>query len=453
MYKGHPSLPDDFRVSEYVQIGELHPLVFSNWREECRSWKETAYLSTNISTEMPLLHVKGPDAVKLLSDMCVNNITATKIGAAKHGIACAPTGNIMSEGVILRFSKDHFGCYAMQPVVTYMANSGKYDVEPIEFREYDYIYQVGGPKSLEILEQATEEDLHDIDFMRFRNVTIAGHEVRVIRMGMAGSLGYEVHGTLEDDPNLEVYDRIWRVGAPMGLRKLGYTAYSYDHAENGFPQSAMHYLFAWMDWSEMYDQIKLGKVAGAPGRPDMFPLGGSYVDETGRNYQDYYCNPFETNQSRSIHWGHDFLGKEALLKIKNAPHRIATTLTWDVEDIVDITRSLYEDDEEPYKEIVYPLAYPLEGICGTAQYKVLDAEGNLVGRACLPEYSITYRKLFSFACVDEWLTKKGTELTLVWGGPGERRKDVRVRVDRYPLLDLPRNEAIDVEDIPHFQKA
>lgn len=452
--RSHPALPDDPRAIEFVHvISAAHPLVFSNWREECRSWKETAYLSTNISTECPLLHVKGPDAVKLLSDMCVNNIPATKIGTAKHAIACSPAGNIMSEGMLLRFAEDDFGCYGLNPVVTYLANSGKYDVEPIEFREYDYIYQVGGPLSLQILEQAAEEDLHDIGFMRFRNATIAGHEVRILRMGMAGTLGYEVHGLLEDDPDLEVYQRIWEVGAPMGLRKLGYTSYTYDHAENGFPQSGIHYLNAWMDWPEMYEQLKAGKIAGgAPIAIEYLPLNGSYASRDGIKHEDYYCNPFETGQAHSINWKHDFMGKEALLALKEGPHRVPATLTWDVEDVLDITRSLYETDAEPYKDLVYPLAFPLEGICGTSQYQVLDAEGNLVGRACLPEYSITYRKLFSFAVVNEDAAVQGNEFTLVWGNLDDRKKNVRVRVDRYPLLDMERNENVDVETIPHFQK-
>ena len=99
-----------------------------------------------------MLVVKGPDAEKLMNENCVNNMANMKIGAAKHAIMCAENGNIVAEGLALRFAEDEYGCYALQPLIIYLSTCGKYDVEPIEYKEYDFNFQVAGPKSLEILE-------------------------------------------------------------------------------------------------------------------------------------------------------------------------------------------------------------------------------------------------------------------------------------------------------------
>lgn len=445
----NPSLPEDPRVMHYTQLSNLHPAVFSSWREECRSWKETAYISTNISVEMPMLVVKGPDAEKLMNENCVNNMANMKIGAAKHAIMCAENGNIVADGLALRFAEDEYGCYALQPLIIYLSTCGKYDVEPIEYKEYDFNFQVAGPKSLEILEQACEEDLHDIKFMRFRNATIAGHTVRILRIGMAGTLGYEVHGLLEYAH--EVYDKIYQVGEPLRLKKLGYISYSYDHAENGFPQSGMHFMFAWKDHKDLWASMANIESGGAMG-PDTLPVNGSLVSPDRDNLADCYRNPVELGWANHISWNHDFVGKEALKALVDGPHRVTATLTWNTEDIFDIQASFYQMEEEPYKEIILPLAFPYDGLCGCQQNQVLDENGTLIGKASFPEYSITYRKLFSLAVIDENCNIFGKELTLVWGGPNDRKKHVRVTVDRYPLLIAERNENIDVESIPHYQK-
>ena len=73
------------------------------------------------------------------------------------------------------------------------------------------------------MEAATGEDLHDIQFMRFRNTAINGKNIRIIRMGMAGSLAYELHGHIADTK--EIYDAIYQVGLPFGIRRLGWHTY------------------------------------------------------------------------------------------------------------------------------------------------------------------------------------------------------------------------------------
>lgn len=442
----HPALPDDPRVMQYVKIGCLHPTVFSNWREECRSWKESAYLSANISTEMPMLTVRGKDATKLLSENCVNNIEGMKVGTAKHAILCSKNGNIVADGMLLKLGEDSYGCYALQPLIMHLANCGRYDVEPIEYREDDFIFQVAGPKSLEILEQTCEEELRDIGFMRFRTAKICGCKVRVIRMGMAGTLGYEVQGPIEHAHS--IYNRIYECGLPYGIKKLGYTSYSYDHAENGFPQGGIHFMFAWKEHDELWNQMSSVQTGGAMG-PDALPVNGSMVEEGRDNLTDCYRNPIELGWGKQINWDHEFVGKKALAKLRDGRHRETATLAWNVEDVMDIQASFY-GEEEPYKEIVYPLSFPLDGLCGSQQNKVLDEKGNLVGKASFPEYSISYRKLFSLAVIDSEVNVQGKELALIWGGPGDRKKKVRVTVDRYPLLDQMRNEHDSLEDKPHL---
>ena len=82
---------------------------------------------------------------------------------------------------------------------------------------------MAGPRSLEILEKASGDDLHDIKFFHHRVSRIAGKEVRIFRMGMAGTLAYEVHGNIDDAH--DVYKAIFGAGKEYGMKKMGQQAY------------------------------------------------------------------------------------------------------------------------------------------------------------------------------------------------------------------------------------
>lgn len=67
------------------QIGAyVYPVVapeFSNWRDEQKAWRETAVLFDQ-SHHMVDLFIKGPDALKLISDTAVNSMNGFVVDKA-----------------------------------------------------------------------------------------------------------------------------------------------------------------------------------------------------------------------------------------------------------------------------------------------------------------------------------------------------------------------------------
>lgn len=55
-----------------------------------------------------------------------------------------------------------------------------------------------------------------------------------MRLGMAGTLAYELHGATADGP--EVYDAVVRAGKPHEIERLGWQTFQVNHVEGGFPQ-------------------------------------------------------------------------------------------------------------------------------------------------------------------------------------------------------------------------
>ena len=126
-----------------------------------------------------------------------------------------------------------------------------------------------------MLESATGDDLHDLKFIHHRMSSINGMEVRILRLGMAGSLAYELHGRTEDA--IPVYQAILKAGESFGIRRLGHRAYMMNHTENGFPQAYYHFPYPWRDNPDFVEHLT--KIGGATGL--NFNLAGSMGQDSG----------------------------------------------------------------------------------------------------------------------------------------------------------------------------
>lgn len=446
--------PWDPEVTDYVGMTGMtdyvNPKEYSGWLSENMSWKETCYLHVFLSGGMAKQIVKGPDAEKVMSRMCVNSFTLDKfkVGRGKHVIACADNGNIIQHGVCIREAEDQFDCYNLDPLVGLYCNSGEYDVEPMEC-DYnsDFVFQFAGPKSLEIVENIIKQDVHDLSFMGTCKAEVLGIPVRVIRMGMGGTLSYEIHGDMKDAET--VYFEALRIGEPYGLKKLGWYTYMCNHTENGFVQNGEHFISDWTD-PMITGASDAGEIA------QDFPnlsceLRGSLCEE-GR--EAYYLNIFEAGWGGSINWDHDFKGKDALLALKESDdYRRVCTLEWNREDILKVMDSFLDDEPGVSHYMEFPQNLKDNGYGSTAnmQDKVVDAEGKMIGKSTGRVYTRYYKKVISLGFIDPEFAEEGTEVTIVWGMPGERQIPVRAKVARFPYLDLVDNRNYDIESIPHYQ--
>jgi vanillate/3-O-methylgallate O-demethylase len=194
-----------------------------------------------------------------------------------------------------------------------------------------YLTQVAGPTSLETLERATGESLRDIGFLRFREATIGGRTVEVGRIGMSGNLAYELHGPLEDGP--EIYDAVFRAGQDLGIQRLGWRTYLVNHVEGGFPQ--MNWTFASAaDLDPGYNAF----VAASGFTPPMNVSGS--VDPADRRAR--MRTPVELRWERAVKFDHEFIGRAALEAEVAAPRRRVVTLRWNPEDVVPTSPSWSE---------------------------------------------------------------------------------------------------------------
>jgi len=385
---------------------------YTDWIDESMSWKETC--SVGDWSWLWDRRFKGPDALRLLSDITVNSFMKFDIGQAKHAIHCNDTGKVIHEGILIRLGEEEFmmqgrGCLWAD----FRLKSGDYEAvsEPDDW----FKFQVSGPLSVKVIEKMTGESVRDVPFMHMGTIHVDGLEVGALRQGMAGEVGFELQGPRAHAST--VYAAILEAGKEFGIRRLGGRAVFINHLEACFPTRMTDYLPAIYD-DDMRDYLEVYNAA-MPGYVTTLNVAGSFeADSVG----DYYRSPVELGWTKNIGFDHEFLGRKALEREVAAPKRTMRTLVWDPEDVVDVYASLFRQGD-PFHFMDMPRDQ--RGFMWAD--KVLK-DGKVVGVSTSRGYSYHFRRMISLCTIDVGYSEPGTEVVLVWGDPGEPQKEIRATV-------------------------
>ena len=425
----HPAYMDHVTYHTYV-LGGTVPTVraweFNGWERETMSWKTGCSLHAGLSNAGSFV-IKGPNALSFLQSLVINSLEKFPIGSMKHAVMLTDEGLIGSHGIVERQSEDEFHSFAGGPPGPMFPQEfvpPGVEMIPLE----NYLFQISGPTSLEVLEKACGESLRDVKFLHFRSrVRIAGVETEVARIGMSGNLAYELHGPLDEGP--AVYDAVYQAGQDLGIERLGWGSYLVNHVEGGFPQ---------VTWT---------MTMAVP--PEMWPMVAPMWEVSGSvdpmDMRARCRTPVEVHWANMARFDHDFPGRAVLEAEVANPKRTTVTLRWNHDDVADIAASLTQKDAPIYKQLALPYA-PQRWPMAHADH-ITRGDG-LVGWSSGTIYSLYYREFLSLGCIDLADAELGTEVTVHWGDHGGAIKEVRATVERFPYLDLPRNSTVNVANLP-----
>lgn len=391
---------------------------YTSWQDEQMSWKTSCYLG-DWSFLMDL-EVRGPDALAVFRDHCVNSFEHFAIGQAKHVIYCNDDGKVIVEGVLMRMADDVFRVQSgPAPFTDFLLSRGRYDASarPID----TFQLQVSGPNALALCEELAGEPLSDIRFMHFRAITIAGMPVIALRQGMAGEIGFELHGDLQDREG--VVAAIMTAGERHGIRRLGKRTAMINHLEAAFPTGLWHYMGDVFSPSlEGFAEFTMARWNQGFTTPPA--LRGSFE---GSGIYDYLLSPFELGWGKSVKFDHAFTGRAALERESAlGTHKRRVTLVFDSADVIEIYASLFEPGE-PYDFIDIP--HPQRWVTWADEVR---SEGRTVGFSSSPGYSYFFRKILALAFVDPAAATPGSRVEVLWGAPGSRQKLIGATVAEAP---------------------
>lgn len=419
-------LVDTFRAQGgfYEENFPVVPNEQTNWIDEARAIVETCALA-DLSHHMTAVRLEGPDVIRLLKDLCVNDFDEFEIGRAKQIVMCNHEGKIMGDGPLLRLGETEFygpGIHATK-WLKFNIETGEYDVTaefepPTPLLPGDpahFVYQVQGPNSYDVLEKLTDADLREIGFYAFEDITLAGREVRAFGHGMSPESGFEFHGPYEYAD--EIRDALVEAGEEYGLRQLGSRTYVSNSVRLGWvppfikPVYDVEEMREYREWATAEKERECGKFWAGPATLEAsFSIEGSFDSD---DVSDYYMSPIEIGYGKLVDFDHDFVGKDALKREVENPQRTLVTLMWDDEDASGINDSIFGEGEI-YK---YMDNLPRVGWARQA-YDRVEKGGELVGISHSRSFEWDVRGIVSLCRIDVEHSELGTDVTIVWGEPG-----------------------------------
>jgi vanillate/3-O-methylgallate O-demethylase len=411
---------DTVKLLRNSQIGAyIYPVVpyeFTNWRREQRAWRETAVLYDQ-THHMANLYMRGPGAIKLISDTGINSVANFPVNMAKQFVPCTSAGHVIGDGILFHLADEEFVWVGRAPVANwlqYQAQAGGYDVEVQKDdrspgRPYGkavsrsvWRFQIQGPSAWPVIEKLNGGPVEQLKFFRMAEMNIAGERVRTLRHGMAGAPGLEIWGPYETYDKIR--DAILEAGREFGMEPVGARAYASNTLESGWIPSPLPAIYTGEDLRGYREWLP------AAGYEATNALAGSFVSE---EIEDYYLNPWELGYGPFVKFDHDFIGRDALEQLDTDAQRKKVTLAWEGEDVRKIYDALFDVDGDDYQFFDIPIAN-----YGSSNFdSVLDPDGNLVGFSMFTGYSANEKRALSLATVDPSV-EIGAEVHVVWGEPG-----------------------------------
>lgn len=184
--------------------------------------------------------LKGPQALSLIQQLTSND--ASKLTKGKIQYSCIPNEN---GGIV-----DDLLVYCLEENESYMlvVNAGNIDKDWNWFTSHNTagvemhnispktgLLAVQGPNATQILQPLTELDLLNLKYYTFVKGTFAGIEnVLISATGYTGAGGVEIYFEDINDNANKIWEAIFDVGAPKGLKPIGLGARDTLRLEMGF---------------------------------------------------------------------------------------------------------------------------------------------------------------------------------------------------------------------------
>lgn len=254
-----------------------------------------------------LVEVAGPDAAAFLEMIFPKNISNLAIGRERYTTMLDESGQIIDDVVVFRMDEGKFWISTLFKVdlqAWLEAHKGEKNVDWTDITGNWEMYAVQGPKALEMVNALVKNPVDGQKFFEIKANEIDGIPVYINRAGYTGEkVGYEIYYPKAEAPEQE-----------KKLRALA--------EELGGKEVTEFQVMAWTLPCE----------------------AGFYYMRDLR-----HTNPFEVGLEGGINWEKDFIGKEALLKIKEeGPAREVVGFTVEEADIHIKGRNMGNEGEKVY---------------------------------------------------------------------------------------------------------
>ena len=241
-------LPHDPQFGIYNR--RLRSLEYGNVPTEDLYWRLRRQVGLAHTGELAT-EIRGPDAEAMLNRVFTRDVSRVRVGRCSYQLACFADGGMIMDGVLLRLAPERFW-YAQgdgEFPVWLRAQSEGFDVEV--FDAGVWISQVQGPRSMDVLAQASDDGVPErFRYFDLSQIRIGGQPVVISRTGFTSELGWEFYFGSDADADV-IGERIMKAGEAYGIHTIPAAATNARRIEAGL-------LFAGTDFDDSVTPFAAG---------------------------------------------------------------------------------------------------------------------------------------------------------------------------------------------------
>lgn len=215
------------------------------------------------------IDVQGPDAAEFLNRVYVNGFAKLPVGKARYGFMLREDGIVMDDGTTSRISETEFFMTTTTAQAARVMSHLEFLLQVVwpdlrvtvtSVSDQWAAMSVAGPKVRDVLRAAfPEADLSNeaFPFMGVLDLpltgTLAGVNIRIIRLTFSGEMAYEVYAPTHH--GRRIWEHLLECGKPWNLRPYGLEALGSLRIEKG------HVVGSEMDGRTTLDDVGAAKMA------------------------------------------------------------------------------------------------------------------------------------------------------------------------------------------------
>lgn len=175
------------------------------------------------------IELRGPDAAEFMNRMYTFAFLKQPVGKTRYAVLTNEQGVVVDDGVACRIAEDHFyvtattgGVDAVYREMTKWNAQWRLKVDIANVTSAFSAVNIAGPLARKVLEKVcTDVDLSNeaFPYLGYREGSIDGMPVRLMRVGFVGELGYEVH--MPTLFALKIWDELMAAGKAFDIRPFG----------------------------------------------------------------------------------------------------------------------------------------------------------------------------------------------------------------------------------------
>lgn len=173
------------------------------------------------------IRVHGPEALKAVQHITMNDASKLNIGQAQYSAMLYPNGTFVDDVIVHKFADDDYllviNAGTREKDVSWVTdNTKQFNVTVEDLSDRYTQIAIQGPKGVDTLQKLTDVDLSKVKFYWFTRGTVAGlKDTLIARTGYTAEDGFEIYIPSDEATSARVWNELLEAGKEFGAVPAG----------------------------------------------------------------------------------------------------------------------------------------------------------------------------------------------------------------------------------------